>query len=346
MIPVLILAAVVLTGASVGYWFSAPGYQGPDSDHFDGRRFRNREAFNRPNILKAMAHFATTRLPKWPDWVENQEFPAPPQRVGRGRLRVTFINHATVLLQVDSLNILTDPIWAQRCSPVSFAGPQRHRAAGLAIENLPPIDVILISHNHYDHLDLASLRQISARDHPRVFTGLGNGALLSSAGIAAVTELDWEQSAVINDRCTIHAQPARHFSSRGLFDGDATLWLSFVIESSAGNIYFAGDTGYGLHFTQTAERFAPFRLALLPIGAYLPRWIMGDIHLSPPEALQAHQDLRAQQSLAIHFGTFQLAVEEIDQPVKELRQALREQGVPEEQFWVLENGESREVSPW
>jgi len=341
-----ILAITLLIGAvGISYSLSAPGYEGPQSPHFDGKEFRNREAVARPNPLKALAYFATAKLGPWEKWTENTSYPAPPSRVGRGDMRVTFINHSTVLIQMDSLNILTDPIWAERCSPFSFAGPQRRRAPGLKLEELPPIDIILLSHNHYDHMDVATLKRLAAGHNPQIITGLGNRALLQQEGIGGVLEMDWDQHLDINNEVRVYGLTARHFSNRGMFDQNRTLWLSFVIKGPAGAVYFAGDTGFGTHFAEAGKAFGPFRLALLPIGAYLPRWFMKDIHLSPDEAVLAHQRLNASTSAAIHFGAFQLSAESQHQPVEDLHRALESTAGEKPRFWVLDPGEGRDVPP-
>ncbi len=339
----IIVVIMLVSAMTTSYSLSGPAYQGAESDHFNGEKFVNPDPVERPGTIKAMMYFLTAKLGAWREWTENKQYPVPPLRIGKGDLRATFINHATVLIQMDGLNILTDPIWSDRCSPVSWTGPKRKRAPGIALENLPPIDVVLISHNHYDHLDIPTLKRLADDHHPRIIAGLGNKALLEKAGITNVVEMDWEDSIKLTDEIKLHGLPARHFSSRGMFDQDATLWLSFVIEGPAGAVYFAGDTGFGSHFEEAAKKFGSFRLALLPIGAYLPRWFMGDIHMSPQEAVRAHQILRASTSIGIHFGTFQLSAESQDQPVEELHEALEKAGNPRPRFWVLDFGEGQDI---
>jgi L-ascorbate metabolism protein UlaG (beta-lactamase superfamily) len=347
----LLLAAVglfgglIATGLAFGYRFSAAGYQGPVLPHFDGTTFVNEVPVRLPSFLRGLTYFWTARPGPWREWTENPAHPPPPQRVGRGELRVTFVNHATVLLQMDGLNVLTDPIWSERCSPLSWAGPRRRRAPGLAFEALPPIDLVLLSHNHYDHMDLPTLQRIAERHRPRILTGLGNGAYLEAQGISGATELDWGQRLEVAEGLEVIAQTARHFSGRGLTDRNKTLWLSFVLRGPAGAVYFAGDTGFGPHFAETGRRYGPFRLALLPIGAYRPAWFMQDLHISPAEAVAAHGALRASTSVAIHFGTFRLSEEGQDQPVQELEAALEQAGAPRPRFWVLGFGEGRPVPP-
>ncbi len=222
-------------------------------------------------------------------------------------LRVTFVNHATVLLQIAGVNVLTDPIWSRRASPLPFAGPRRRRPPGIRFVDLPPIDLVLISHNHYDHLDLPTLQALARSHAPRFITTLGNAALLQREGIEPVTEMDWWQEQPLPGGLRLTCVPAQHFSARGLCDRCRTLWCGFVLHGRGGPIYFAGDTGWGSHFSEIARRFGPPRLALLPIGSHLPRWFMRPVHLSPAEAVRAHQVLGAQASMAIHFGTFPMA---------------------------------------
>lgn len=308
------------------------------SDHFDGRRFHNIERAD--HSLGRFFKWTSSRTPgRWRDWVDAEPGPAPPERVGRGDLRVTFVNHATVLIQMDGLNILTDPIWSERCSPVSWAGPRRRRPPGIRFEDLPPIDVVLISHDHYDHMDVPTLKRLGREHRPRFFAGLGNAAFLGRAGIDNAEDMDWWQSTPLSRTVGLHCVPARHWSGRELGDRNRTLWCGFVIEGPAGVVYFAGDTGFGPHFGQIRERFGRPRLALLPIGAFKPRWFMGPFHLCPAEAVRAHGVLGAGTSVGIHFGTFPLADDDEDEPVALLKQALEGAGESGGVFLVLGFGE-------
>src|SRR5947207_3416276 len=252
--------------------------------------------------------------------------PRRPAGAGPDDVVVTFRGHATLLSHVGTISLLIDPVYSQRASPVSFAGPRRVRAPGVRFDDLPPVSLVLLSHNHYDHCDLATLRALERRFHPRLVTPLGNGRLLQSAGIRDVEELDWWQSASAAP-LPVTLTPAQHFSARGPFDRNRALWGGFLIEARGRRILFAGDSGYGPHFREIATRLSPVALALLPIGAYEPRWFMQDIHMNPAEAVQAHVDLGARRSLAMHYGTFQLTPEGVDEPVRELTRALRERGV-------------------
>jgi L-ascorbate metabolism protein UlaG (beta-lactamase superfamily) len=319
---------------------SAPRYTGQTTDHFDGRKFHNLEGPERRGFLDFLRWQLTRRRGEWNKWNYSEPVAPPPMRVDGEKLRITFVNHATVLIQTGSLNILTDPIWSDRASPFTWAGPKRHRAPGLRFEDLPPIDVVLLSHNHYDHLDLATLIRLSKEHEPRFVAGLGNRALLQKHGIADAIELDWWDEAELSNQGRVTCVPAQHFSGRSLSDIDCTLWCGFVIQAPAGNIYFAGDTAMGEHFEQIKERFGQFRLVLLPIGAYLPGWFMHPVHLSPAEAVNIHCLLQADVSVAIHFGTFALADDGEAEPVRELQEAL---GNQISNFWVLEHGEARHV---
>jgi L-ascorbate metabolism protein UlaG (beta-lactamase superfamily) len=298
------------------------------TDHFDGRRFFNPNGANGQSVWNVPRLLLTPRTP-WPSAVAVE--PRQPPTVGPDEVVVTFVGHATFLIQVAATNLLVDPVYAERASPVSFAGPRRVRAPGVRFDDLPTIALVLLSHNHYDHCDLATLRALDRRFQPRFVAPIGNGRLLRSAGIHAVEEIDWWQSASTAP-LPITLTSAQHFSARNMFDRNRALWGGFLIEAAGRRILFAGDSGYGPHFREIAARLGPIDLALLPIGAYEPRWFMKDIHMNPAEAVQAHRDLGARQSLAMHFGTFQLTPEGIDEPVRELAKALQERGVAPEQF--------------
>ena len=318
----------------------------PISDHSDGKRFYNRDGSDKG--LSDISQFLWQSLwneSAWPESLSNPEASTIPDRVNEG-IRATYINHATVLIQVDGLNILTDPIWSERASPVTFAGPKRIRPPGIAISDLTEIDLVLISHNHYDHLDTATLRQLRQQQNkePVIVSGLGNAALLRSLGYNQAIELDWSDSTSV-EGTTVHFVECQHRSARGIFDQMRTLWGSFVIETSQGNIYFAGDTGYSPHFKEQGERFGSFALSILPIGTYEPRWFMKDIHLNPEEAVQAHIDLNSEQSLGLHFGVFQLTREPVDQPVTDRDTALQANQIGTGRFWALEPGQARVITP-
>jgi L-ascorbate metabolism protein UlaG (beta-lactamase superfamily) len=305
--------------------------------HFDGRRFYNPDAPPAYGLLRALQWKLTTRPERSPSFIPDVEQSIPPGRVEGSGLRITLVNHSTVLLQQQGANILTDPIWSERASPLSWVGPRRIRKPGVSWEHLPRIDAVLISHNHYDHLDLPTLRRLAARGDSTFVVPARVARLLRAENIGPVHEVDWGESLPLPG-FTIHCVPALHFSSRGIFDRDATLWCGYVIESRERLVYFAGDTAFGSHFAQIREKFGSPRLALLPIGAYQPRWFMSPVHMAPDEAARAHRILAAQTSIAIHHGTFQLADEGVDTPGKQLMAGAPDESPPES-FVVLKNGQ-------
>ena len=259
-------------------------------------------------------------------------------RQNEEKFTVTWVGHSTLLIQIDGLNILTDPIWSERCSPVQFAGPKRHVAPGIAFSDLPPIDIVIISHNHYDHLDRQTLLDLG--NSPLYLVPLKIGAFLESIGITNYEELDWWDTIKFNG-VTFACTPAQHFSNRSMFDRNKTLWSSWVIRGIRNSFYYGGDSGYFPGFKEILAKFGPFDIAALPIGAYLPRWFMAPVHLSPGEALDAFGDLGARIFLPIHWGTFELADEPLDQPVKELRKEIGLRGLDETKFWLLKHGETK-----
>ena len=316
-------------------------YAGPRTDHFDGERFYI------PGITrdKTSGEVWRWRLRggrhSWPKFAPSRFHDQPPQRVEGAHLRVSYVGHATVLIQTQGLNILIDPVWSQRASPVQWAGPKRVNAPGIALENLPPLDAVLVSHNHYDHMDLATLSRL-AKDHaPRVITPLGNDVIMRrhDRHIDAVA-YDWGARVPLNGRVAVHLTPAYHWSARSLSDRRMALWCAFVIETPDGAIYCIADTawGNGALFSEVRERFAPLRLAIIPIGAYEPRWFMRDNHVDPEEAVRIFQLCGASHAMAHHWGTFQLTDESIDEPPRRLHEALRSENIDTERFRVLTPG--------
>ena len=330
-------AAVVASAAIERAFIAAPRYRGPQSDHFDGERFHNLHEGWQSGF--AFLRWQFSRKPgHWPPYRELPCGPPPPARVEGGALRLTFVNHSTTLIQMDGVNILTDPVWSRRVSPVPFAGPPRHRPPGIHFGDLPPIDLVLVSHNHYDHLDVATLRALQRRHRPRIVTALGNARLMARHGIAGAHDLDWWQAAPVGE-LIVTCVPARHFSARGLSDRNRNLWSGFVVSGPSGHVYFAGDTGWGAHFESIGARFDPIRLALLPIGSYMPRWFMQPAHIDPAQAVGAHHALGARTSVPVHYGTFALGDDGEDEPVSELRAAMDGAN-----FVILDHGEGADVS--
>ena len=305
--------------------------------HFDGRRFYNPGSPKAPGFLSVVRWQLTSRRERSPRFIADVTPTTPPRRVEGGGLRVTLVNHSTVLLQCRGSNILTDPIWSERASPFPWAGPRRRRAPGVLWDDLPPIDAVLISHNHYDHLDVPTLRRLVARGDSVFVVPAGVGRLLSREGIGPVYEQDWGDVFSLPS-LAIHSVPALHFSARGAFDRNRTLWCGYMIEYQTRLAYFAGDTAFGEHFAEIRKRFGSPDLALLPIGAYEPRWFMSAVHMGPDEAVRAHEILAAKTSIAIHHGTFQLADDGIDTAERQLMA-----NESHETFRVIHNGEFAEI---
>jgi L-ascorbate metabolism protein UlaG (beta-lactamase superfamily) len=319
-------------------------YRGPVSDHFDGRHFFNLEARGPARIdpSRYLNRWARGERAAWPASVPVHPS-VPPRRILGADVLVTWIGHSTVLVQTSGINILTDPIWSERASPFSFVGPRRVRAPGVRFEDLPKIDLVLVSHNHYDHLDLPTLRRLWARDRPQIVTGLGNDSILRGAGVDSVA-LDWGQAFVRPDRYEVIAERNHHWGSRWGSDRNRALWTAFTVRTAAGNIFFAGDTGWaGGGWARQVARHGPFRLAIIPIGAYLPRDVMHDSHVDPDEAVQIFETLAPTRALGVHWGTFQLTFEAIDDPPRRLAAALDRRHIARDRFLAPDAGQSFRV---
>jgi len=318
-----------------------PYYTGPISDHFDGLRFRN--VAGEPETDRSLGDVLRWRrsAPKTPWPASLPVVPVVPDARVAG-LRVTMIGHATVLIQIGGLNILTDPVWSQRASPIAFAGPKRITAPGVAIDALPPIDAILLSHNHYDHLDIATLRTLQARHDPLIVTPLGNDTIVHRHIPAArIKTGDWGDVIEPAPGMAVHIVPALHWSSRGISDRRMALWGGFVLRVAGKQVYFAGDTGYGTGaiFRDIRARYGAPDLALLPIGAYEPRWFMAAQHTDPEDAVRIMTDLDARAAIGIHWGTFKLTDEPRDDPARLLAAALAAQGIAPNRFVALQPAE-------
>jgi L-ascorbate metabolism protein UlaG (beta-lactamase superfamily) len=310
------------------------------SDHFDGRRFFNPAgAAGQP--LSAVPRMLLSPRTPWPGRV-NEPPRRPPELAGAAAV-ATFIGHSTFLIQTAAGNVLTDPMYSERAGPLNVFGPRRVRQPAVRFEDLPPIATVLLSHNHYDHCDLPTLAMLAARFDPAVVTPLGNGALVRSSGISKVEELDWWQPATTS-ALPVTLTPARHFSARTPLDRNRALWGGFVLGLEGARVFFAGDTAYAPFFQDVRQRLGPIDLALLPIGAYEPRWFMQAVHMNPAEAVQAHQDLEASISIGMHFGTFQMTTEGIDEPLRALEDARRSKNIPPSQFRALGFGESLRIA--
>jgi L-ascorbate metabolism protein UlaG (beta-lactamase superfamily) len=321
-------------------------YDGPVSDHFDGTRFFDVHGVPPKRTADVLRWWLSGGKAEWPAWRPYSNSDRPPARVEGAAWRISFVGHATLLIQTAGLNILTDPIWSERASPVTFAGPKRVNAPGIVFDALPPIDVVLVSHAHYDHLDALTLSRLAAAHRPRVITPLGNDTIMRDHDPAVRAEaFDWGDRVVLGNGLTVTLAPMRHWSARTLLDRNKALWAAFVLETPAGRIYLVADSGYGEghHFRTARERYGPFRLAVLPIGAYEPRWFMQDQHMNPEESVRAFRDCGAELALAHHFGTFHLTDEAIDAPEASLKEALAGAGIAPQRFRVLKPGEVWEL---
>ncbi len=332
-------------------------YNGPRSLNYDGNVFFNNVKTHSKKGFKDFLLWRSTRkAAKWPKIAEPKRYDVPPNYItDKDSIRVSMVGHSTVLLQIKGMNILTDPIWSKRASPFSFIGPKRSILPGIKFEDLPPIHVVLISHNHYDHMDYQTIKKLTKLHNPLFITPLGNDVLLKSmVKNIKVKTLDWYHSISLNqdvlvnnvndedvdDKVKIHCYPAYHWSARRGSDKNKALWGAFIIESSEGNIYFAGDTGYidGMNFKQAADKFKEFKLALMPIGAYSPRWFMSSNHLNPKEALKALKLLNTQYGIPIHYGVFPLADDGFDEAISSFRKLTSDLVTPK--ILILEPGEA------
>lgn len=321
-------------------------YRGPVSDHFDGTTFFNPDG-QEPAGFSALLRWKLGEGPaRWPvEWPSPHAGTVPEARIEGEALHVTMIGHATVLIQVAGLNILTDPVFSERASPFSFGGPRRVNPPGVAFEALPPIDLVLVTHNHYDHLDVATLARLKVAHDPLVVTPLGNDTIIRRA----VPEMrihvqDWGDAFQFG-AATIHCEPAHHWSARGMRDRCMALWSSFVVETAAGRIYHIGDTGFhsGINYRAAREKHGGFRLAVLPVGAYEPRWFMKPQHQNPAEAVEGMKLAGAAFAVGHHWGTFQLTNEPLERPRSDLRGALATAGIETERFRSLVPGEAWSV---
>jgi L-ascorbate metabolism protein UlaG (beta-lactamase superfamily) len=317
-----------------------PYYDGPPSDHFDGVRFFSPGQPEDKGLGELLRWQLGGGREAWPEAFPSPFRDRPPARVDG--LRIALVGHATLLVQVAGLNLLTDPVFGERASPFAFAGPKRVNPPGIAFEDLPKIDTVLITHNHYDHLDLATLARLWSRDRPSILVPLGNDAIIArEVPEALVTSCDWGSAVDLGHGVVAHVEPANHWSARGFSDRRMALWCAFLLTTPAGAIYHVGDTGYGegAAFRAVRRRFGAPRVALLPIGAYEPRWFMQSQHINPEEAVRILGDLGAQAALGHHWGTFRLTNEALDAPVRALAAALAAVEIPPERFRALRPGE-------
>lgn len=340
-----LLGAAGLAGAAGAIGFAPRAnayYSGPASDHFDGQRFFNPTGPGPKSIRQLLKWQFGARAEAWPD-----AFPSPfqnvrPSEARDSEVRLTLIGHASYLVQAEGLNILVDPVYAERASPVSFAGPKRVNAPGIDFDALPRIDVLLITHNHYDHLDLGFIGRIWQRDRPRLITPLGNDAIVrGEVDVIDAMAVDWNETHRLSERVQVDAVPTQHWSARGARDRMHALWASFVIVTPARTVYMVGDSGFGDGgtFRHVAARHPKIDLAALPIGAYEPRWFMRDQHMDPADAVAAMALCGAQRAVGHHWGTFKLTNEAVDAPRQALAEALQEKAIAPDLFKALQPGE-------
>ncbi len=338
----LLLALVVLAAGCTGVGGPQPGAPAHHREH----------GFANPNPGFARAptwtrlRFFVTRILETTFAPKTASFPIAANdgaalRRNTGDATLTWVGHATLLVQLDGVNVLTDPQWSPRASPFSFAGPKRLMKPALAFEALPPIHVVVISHDHYDHLDAATVKRLAATHHPRFLVPLGIKTWLAEQGITDnVDELDWWEARTERG-LTFTCVPAQHFAQRTLWDMNRRLWAGWAIAGRARRLYFAGDTGYFDGFKEIGKRLGPFDVAALPIGAYLPPVIMKPVHIGPSDALAAFADVGARVMVPIHWGTFDLAEEPVDEPPRLLAQQASARGLGPDRVWILKHGETR-----
>lgn len=342
MLWVLALLVIVFLGISIiGWWFSAQGYEGSTTNHFNGTTFENLEDVEAKGFFDVLKWSINREEGEWMELTEDDvTFAEKPASRVTNSLSITYVNHATFLIQAGGLNILTDPVWSERVSPLSFAGPKRMRPPGLKYEDLPEIDFVIISHNHYDHLDINTLKKLNEQYSPEFIVPLGVDLYLNQEGISQTISLDWWSEHSVSETVTVTSVPAQHFSARGLFDRNKTLWAGYVLEADSGSVYFAGDTGYGEFFKEIGKRFDDITVGLIPIGAYKPQWFMSPIHVNPEEAIQVHKDVNAKISFGMHFGTFPLADDGMDEPVNDFTDAMKKTENAGVNFKLLTEGDT------
>ncbi|MCA1368914.1 MBL fold metallo-hydrolase [Bradyrhizobium sp. BRP14] len=324
-----------------------PYYSGPVSDHFDGVRFFNPGGAAPRGFVDLLRWQVGGGRARWPSRYDSR-FPQakPDLNIDGDRLRVTMVGHATLLIQVAGLNILTDPVWSHRASPFTFAGPHRRNAPGIRMDDLPPIDVVLVTHNHYDHLDLETLAALNGEHAPHVVTPLGNDTIIRRAAPdGEISAVDWGDRIDLGDGVVIHAEPCHHWSARRSRDRRMALWAAFVIETPAGKSYHVGDTGFheGVNYRAAREKHGCFRLANLPFGCYEPRWFMASQHQNPEEAVMGMVACGAEHVAGHHWGTFRLTNEGIEEPLRALEAALDKAGIERTRFRALRPGEIFDV---
>ena len=352
---ILVILVIFLVSLPI-FFTESKYYRGNISNHFNGKYFYNvsdladdLKSDKQSNKHRGFFSYYLSKInyekihgkPIWQDKIISVKQFIPKDKIEDKSLHVSYIGHSTFLLQLQGLNILTDPIYSNIASPFSFIGPKRAIIPGINFDDLPKIDIVLISHSHYDHMDLPTIKKLQKKFKPQFITGLGNCYFLNNKRNLNLkcSELDWQDKITISQNLNIHFYQAKHWSKRMMFGRNASLWGAFIIESKIGNIYFAGDTGYDSHFSKAQEKFKEFKLALLPIGAYKPEDFMLKFHLSPSQAIQAHLDLNAKKSIAMHYKTFKLSQENYEDPVIDLEKEKKLRKIKDD-FIILDVGKN------
>ncbi len=310
-----------------------------NSDHYKDGVFFNPNPTKHLSFFSIFKHIVFGRNGKWTDYVEIKSHYISNKKLDTDEVRLTFVGHASVLIEFSDKKILTDPVWSDKVGPFSWAGPRRAHSPGIPFERLPKIDVVLVSHNHFDHMDLPTLKKLSARDRPKIIVPLGNQDFLNRQGIENVAELDWWESKS-DGTAQFQLTPAQHNSGRGLFDRDKTLWGSFFIFHNNIKIYFSGDTAFENHFFEIQSKLGSPDVALIPIGAYLPKERMDAFHLSPSQAIDAFIHLKSTYMIPIHYDCFQLSNEDYGQPIKDFNSAIQNRNLDTSLFKLLKPGQS------
>lgn len=343
ILALIAVFTLLFVGLLFGYFLSAPVYSGPKTHNFDGEKFINPGNKKAKGFTDVLRWLFTREQNIW-DEAKNVTARIPTAALTNGA-EITFINHSSFLFQFKDVNLITDPIYSNYASPFQFTGPKRMQNVGIEFKDLPAITHIFISHNHYDHLDKTTMLALREKFNPTVICPLGVGKLIALWGFDKIHELDWWDAFRLSSEIDLTATPAQHFSGRGLFDRDKTLWCGFALKTIHHTIYYAGDTGYGDFFKEIGQKFKSFDLAILPIGAYKPEWFMSPIHTSPEEAVKIHKDVNSKQSIAMHFGTFPLADDTPIEAKNKLIKALEESTLPKNVFKILEAGEYIRLTP-
>ncbi|MFC3560750.1 MBL fold metallo-hydrolase [Pedobacter jamesrossensis] len=337
LIIISVLGLLVIGTILYGISISEKGYTGPVSSHFDGKKFLNPNGVKGNGFWNVLKWSLSRKKGEWKADYKDYASKDKILDVSKNEAKILFVNHSTFLIQIDGMNILIDPVWSMRASPLSWAGPKRLRQPGIHLDSLPKIDLVLLTHNHYDHLDIDTIKAIDKHHRPEYIVPLGVDNILKRLHISKVRQLDWHQHSMF-DKLKITATPAIHFSGRGMLDTNNTLWCGFMINGFK-NLYVVDDTAYDDQlFKDVRGKYPPIDLSIIPIGAYKPKWFMSPIHTDPDEAVLIHEDTGSKKSIACHFGTFQLADEGLEDVFQDLDKALSKSGVSSESLILSKEG--------